>query len=58
MNCWACNHELIWGGDHDAEEDSEHLIVTNLSCPNCNAFVIVYHGKKNEKQLVLVGYLV
>ena len=21
MNCWHCNTELIWGGDHDVDED-------------------------------------
>ena len=46
MNCWHCNTELIWGGDHDYEDYGmdEEGIVTNLSCPNkdCNAFVEVY----------------
>ena len=50
MNCWVCNHELIWGGDHDLEEDETHFhghtIITNLSCPNCEAYVEVYHGKE------------
>lgn len=49
MNCWVCNTELIWGGDHDLEQDVEidgHTIVTNLSCPKCEAFVEVYHGKE------------
>ena len=46
MNCWHCQTELIWGGDHDYEDylvDGEG-IVSNLSCPNedCNAFVLVY----------------
>ena len=33
MNCWHCNAELIWGGDHDLDdyEDMEYDIVTNLS---------------------------
>jgi len=44
MNCYSCNTPLIWGGDHDAEEDDEHSIETNLSCPNCGALVIVYHS--------------
>jgi hypothetical protein len=49
MNCWNCQTELIWGGDHDGE-DEEYGIVTNLSCPKCEAFVLVYHQKnKNEK---------
>ena len=48
MNCWSCGTKLIWGGDHDLEEDAEidneHTMVTNLSCNNCNAYVEVYHG--------------
>jgi formate dehydrogenase maturation protein FdhE len=49
MNCWHCNTELTWGGDHDLEpSDSEDYdIVTNLSCPKCESFVEVYH--KREK---------
>ena len=35
MNCWHCNTELIWGGDHDIEDSEDFDIVTNLSCPNC-----------------------
>ena len=50
MNCWICNAELIWGGDHDFEEDETHFdghtMVTNLSCPQCEAYVEVYHGKE------------
>ena len=52
MNCWACNTELIWGGDHDIpiEDDDEHSIVTNLSCPKCEALVIVYHDKREGNE--------
>lgn len=46
MKCWACDAELTWGGDHDLEEDDEHKIITNLSCPQCEAYVEVYHGKE------------
>ena len=46
MKCWACDAELTWGGDHDLEEDYEHKIITNLSCPQCEAYVEVYHGKQ------------
>ena len=43
MNCWACGFpNLIWGGDHDADDDV-YEIETNLSCPRCDAFVLVYH---------------
>ena len=42
MKCWHCGAELIWGGDHDEETDEgSELIVTNLSCHNCDAFVLV-----------------
>ena len=50
MKCWICNVELIWGGDHDLEEDETHSIITNLSCPECEAYVEVYHGKRNEEK--------
>lgn len=44
MNCYTCDgpQVLIWGGDHDLEEDDDHDIVTNLSCPKCNSIVYVY----------------
>ena len=42
MKCYNCDEELIWGGDHDCEESEDHVIFTNLSCPNCEAFVLVY----------------
>ena len=44
MNCWHCQTELIWGGDHDFEDccmEGEG-IVSNLHCPNCEAFVLVH----------------
>jgi len=46
MNCWHCNTDLIWGGDHD--DDEENSMITNLSCPNdsCQAFVLVYFDYK------------
>lgn len=49
MNCWHCNTPLIWGGDHDIEEeDDEYQIVTNLSCPKCLSIVDVYYPKEKE----------
>tara|TARA_R100001377_G_scaffold83884_1_gene66244 strand:- start:1402 stop:1542 length:141 start_codon:yes stop_codon:yes gene_type:complete len=46
MNCWHCHEELIWGSDHDIDEENEdYNMVTNLSCPNCGAFVEVYNKK-------------
>ena len=49
MNCWVCNHKLIWRGDHDLEDVDGRTIVTNLSCPECDAYVEVYHGKEVKK---------
>ena len=44
MKCWHCNTKLIWGGDHDIEEENEDYdIVSNLSCPHCHSLVDVYH---------------
>ena len=51
MNCWHCKEELIWGGDHDFEEycmEGEG-IVSNLHCPNCEAFVLVHLPLDNDK---------
>ena len=49
MNCWHCNTELIWGGDHDNDEDEgkEYYIVTNLTCPKCESYVVVFHMIEN-----------
>jgi len=44
MKCWHCKKELIWGGDHDIEEENEYYdMVTNLHCPKCYSHVDVYH---------------
>ena len=58
MKCYNCQTELIWGGDHDCEDNEEHAIVTNLSCPNCGAFHLVYwgHKEKDDKQIWMEGY--
>ena len=51
MKCWHCSTELIWGGDHDLEDNDTYSMVTNLSCPECHCYVEVYYPKKdgNEK---------
>ena len=43
MNCWHCQNELIWGGDHDTEDNEDYDMVSNLSCPKCHCHVEVYH---------------
>ena len=55
MKCYNCGTELIWGGDHDCEDDEEHAIVTNLSCPNCGAFHLVYWGHKEKRMVKRTG---
>ena len=46
MNCWHCQTELIWGGDHDLEDEEDYIMVTNLSCPKCNSHVDVYYPER------------
>ena len=51
MNCWHCSTELIWGGDHNIEEENEDYdIVTNLSCPKCHSLVDVYHPSEKLRK--------
>ena len=49
MDCYNCAEELIWGGDHDVEGSEDYIIETNLSCPNCKTFVLVYTPGSIEK---------
>ena len=44
MNCYHCSEGLIWVGDNTFDEcglDGDGL-VTSLSCPNCDSFVVVH----------------
>ena len=51
MKCWHCNSELIWGGDHDLEDESDNFsMVSNLSCPDCGTFVEVYLPKEKSDE--------
>ena len=50
MKCWHCQEEVIWGGDHDCEDDEEYLIETNLSCSNCGSFYLVYYPKDKNNE--------
>ena len=53
MHCYHCGHELIWGGDHDIDDAEEYDMVTNLSCPRCNAYVEVYRHSGKEEEAVI-----
>jgi hypothetical protein len=53
MDCWHCGHDLTWGGDHKINKDQtslfgEYSIVTNLTCPNCDTYVLVYYPREEE----------
>jgi len=59
MKCWHCGTELIWGGDHDIDhEDEDYCMETNLSCPDCGSFHMVYlpKDKQEDKQIWIEGY--
>lgn len=47
MQC-VCGHELIHGGDHDAEsmglDPQEWSMVSNFTCPECERHVMVYES--------------
>lgn len=45
MKCWHCKTDLIWGGDEDYE-DEDYSMVTNLTCPKCISFILVYYLKE------------
>jgi len=53
MKCWHCNTELIWGGDHDLEEEDyeDFSMSTNLSCPKCGSHVDVYLPRRKENEM-------
>ena len=50
VKCWHCNTELIWGGDHDTEDNDTYSMVTNLSCPKCHSFVEVYYPNEQTQK--------
>ena len=57
MNCWHCDTELIWGGDHDISDDNEdYQMVTNLSCPNCECLVEVYLPTPQKLRVIDLHY--
>ena len=39
MNCYNCGTELIWGGDHDCEEDEDHAIVQTYLVQSVMLFI-------------------
>ena len=54
MNVITVNRILTWPRDHDIEEEFDHVdahkMVTNLTCPNCATFVLVYTPKSHFEE--------
>ena len=50
MNCWHCDTEVIWGGDHDVEDSEDYSIVSNFSCPECHCFMEVWYPSEKLRQ--------
>ena len=50
MKCWHCGEELIWGGDHDIDDNKDYCIVSNLSCPKCHSLVEVYYPSEKLRK--------
>ena len=53
MNCYACETKLIVGGDDECEGNEDYSMVTNLSCPECDAFYLIYWPKDDEDEQLL-----
>ena len=53
MKCWHCSEELIWGGDHESEDDG-FVMDTNLSCPGCESIVMVSLPDNKDKDYMHV----
>jgi len=49
MNCWHCKTQLLWGGDEDCIFEEDFDMVTNLSCPTCKSFVLVFYKEKEDE---------
>ena len=50
--CYYCGGDLIWGGDDDEDfslYDKEFELVTNLTCSECDAFVLYHKPKEREE---------
>lgn len=47
IQCYDCDDELIWGGDHD-NEDIEGGIISNYNCSECDCTAIIYWNNKGN----------
>ena len=55
MDCYHCNTKLIWGGDHDTKWEL-YTMVTNLTCPKCDSFFLVYTLSEKPRNKAISEY--
>jgi|TARA_B110000285_G_C14666223_1_gene398254 hypothetical protein len=50
MTCPKCNKNMIWGGDHDYEDDQKIGVVSNHTCPNeeCSVDMVLIYDNLDE----------
>ncbi len=49
LKCFGCGGDVIWGGDHDNEDDEDYFIVSNLTCQDCGMFYLMYHPTPEDE---------
>ncbi len=50
LDCPICGAPMIWGGDHDGEDDSgDQFIVSNLHCSECLTEAEIYQYEDKKK---------
>lgn len=48
MKCWRDGTEMIWGGDHNIDDeviDEDYHMVSTFRCPKCESTAEFYHAK-------------
>ena len=59
MNCWHCGTELIWGGDHDTEDNEDYDItrrVVETSIETLEYIEIIRRSQKYHRKFILNTY--
>ena len=50
MKCYLCTAELAWDSDHDYDLSDLYSIVSNFTCAQCGAHVVVYHPAEKDQK--------
>jgi hypothetical protein len=49
--CWQCETgKLIWVADDECGVEDEHLVMTTMSCSDCNTLYVVYWGERKNNE--------